>query len=314
MKRFWTGLLAGLLLLSLAACGRSGEPAPQPEPSAAEALPTEAPVRITEPPAPQPSDLPEPRKIEPADSELVCVRDYIPELQVDLRYAGPDNFTGQTIYDFTDAWLRYGTVKKLRTAQDALKEAGYCLLIWDAYRPAASQFRLWAVVPDGNYVANPYAGHSTHSNGGTVDLTMLCLDGSSPEMPTGFDDFSLLADRDYWDVSEAAGQHARLLEQTMEQAGFRPYAGEWWHFSDTEPYPYEDLERLRFPLDRRTVFEPDCEGPVSLRAAPDRDAEVLAQIAPGTGFQVLGWAGDFARIELQGQQGYVAADDIRVKP
>ncbi len=93
-----------------------------------------------------------------------------------------------------------------------------------------------------------------------------------------------------------------------------PLRGEWWHFSDTEPYPYEDLERLRFPLDRQTVFEPDGDGPLSLRAAPDRDAEVLAQVPAGTAFQVLGWAGDYARIELQGQQGYVAADDIRVKP
>ena len=44
----------------------------------------------------------------------------------------------------------------------------------------------------------------------------------------------------------------------MQAAGFVPYAGEWWHFADADAYPYEDLEQLRFPLDRQAVFEPLC--------------------------------------------------------
>lgn len=319
MKRILAGMMAGLLLV-LAACGGSGAAARRTEESDTADFPALA-VAETPTPSPEPSSEPVPtsasspelRGIEPPDSELVCVTDWIPELIVELRYASPDNFTGQTIYDFSDAWLRYGTVKKLRKAQKALAAEGCGLKIWDAYRPAEAQFRLWEAVPDGRYVANPYTGHSSHANGGTVDLTLVRPDGSPVEMPTGFDDFSPLADRDYSDVSETAGRNAWLLERTMEEAGFVPYAGEWWHFSDAEPYPYEDLERLPFPLDRQTVFEPDCEETLSLLAAPEAGAEVLALIARGTSFSVLSWAGDYARIQVQDWQGYVPVSGIRVK-
>lgn len=39
--------------------------------------------------------------------------DWIPDIYTDLRYAADNNFTGQAIYDFSDAYLRYGTVQKL---------------------------------------------------------------------------------------------------------------------------------------------------------------------------------------------------------
>jgi D-alanyl-D-alanine dipeptidase len=30
-----------------------------------------------------------------------------------------------------------------------------------------------------------------------------------------------------------------MLEQLMKEHGFKPYSGEWWHFSDTQSYPVE---------------------------------------------------------------------------
>ena len=173
----------------------------------------------------------------PEAADIVRIRDYIPDIQVDLKYATDDNFTGQVIYDFSDAWLRYGTVLKLEAAQKAAREHGMTLLCWDAFRPVSAQFRLWEAYPDSTYVANPNTGYSSHSRGNTVDITIVSSDGTAIEMPTGFDDFSSLADRDYSDCSQTAAGHARLLEQIMEEAGFKPYFGEWWHFSDTETYP-----------------------------------------------------------------------------
>lgn len=176
---------------------------------------------------------------EPADSDFVKVTDYIPTILVDLAYAGADNFTGQAIYDFTDAYLRYGTVKKLSAAQAQLAEQGMGLLIWDAFRPTAAQFDLWEICPDPAYVADPTRGFSSHSRGNTVDVTLVALDGTAIEMPTGFDDFSPLADRDYSDVSAGPAANAKLLEETMVQSGFTPYQGEWWHFSDSDSYAVE---------------------------------------------------------------------------
>lgn len=321
MRRFLSFVSAGVLLLALSACASGGS---NQDSSVRAAEPPFAIIEI-QPPSAQPSEasalspamtsveLPAIIEIEPSDDELVCITDYIPTIYIDLRYATPYNFTGQAIYDFSDAWLRYGTVKKLMAVQSTLMLKGYSLKIWDAYRPGSAQFKLWDVVSDATYVANPYMGHSSHSNGGTLDLTLVYLDGSAPEMPTDFDDFSLFADRDYSDVSETAGQNAQLLEQAMESAGFLGYTGEWWHFSDCEPYPYEDLEKLSFSLNRQSLFQPDCEEYISLRAAPDYEAEVLSHIPRETVFQILGWNGDFARIEYQGQQGYVSTDYIRLK-
>ena len=176
---------------------------------------------------------------EPADSDFVKVTDYIPTIQVELAYAGTDNFTGQAIYDFTAAYLRYGTAKKLAAVQEALEAQGLGLLIWDAFRPTAAQFKLWEVCPDPTYVANPETGFSSHSRGNTVDVTLVSLDGTAVEMPTGFDDFSPLADRDYSDVDALPAANAALLEDAMTQAGFTPYQGEWWHFSDSDVYEVE---------------------------------------------------------------------------
>lgn len=174
---------------------------------------------------------------EPVDEEFVRVSDYIPDICVDLRYASENNFTGEIIYTFDEAYLRYGTVKKLKSAQDKLKEVGLGLKIWDAFRPIAAQFELWEICPDPVYVSDPNKKYSSHSRGNTVDLTLVDADGTELEMPTGFDDFTELADRDYSDVkSKSAKKNALLLEDTMTDCGFKPYAGEWWHFSDTVEY------------------------------------------------------------------------------
>nr|WP_326184642.1 M15 family metallopeptidase [uncultured Oscillibacter sp.] len=241
------GLLALLFLLS--GCSTKGlrgeETAPPPvrqETEPAEPLEktdggTEMEPALSEPAIQAPED---PAGEEPPDTEFVRVADYIPEIAVDLRYATADNFTGQVIYDFSDAYLRYGTVKKLAAAQTALAEQGYGLKIWDAFRPPTAQFVMWEICPDSTYVANPNKGFSSHSRGNTVDLTLIDAAGVEVTMPTGFDDFSPKADRDYSDVDPEAAENALLLEKVMTDAGFKPYTGEWWHFSDTDSYDVED--------------------------------------------------------------------------
>lgn len=180
---------------------------------------------------------------EPEDDEYVLVNKYIPDIYVELMYATDNNFTGVRIYDFTDAYLRYGTVKKLANVQKELKEQGYSLKIWDAYRPFEAQQKLWEVYPDPNYVANPANGMKKHNLGGTVDITMVAADGSVISMPTEFDDFSLKADRDYSDIEdEEAVKNVMILQNAMENNGFTGYQGEWWDYSDTVEYEAEDFE------------------------------------------------------------------------
>lgn len=180
---------------------------------------------------------------EPEDDEYVLVNKYIPDIYVELMYATDNNFTGVRIYDFTDAYLRYGTVKKLANVQKELKEQVYSLKIWDAYRPFEAQQKLWEVYPDPNYVANPANGMKKHNLGGTVDITMVAADGSVISMPTEFDDFSLKADRDYSDIEdEEAVKNVMILQNAMENNGFTGYQGEWWDYSDTVEYEAVDFE------------------------------------------------------------------------
>lgn len=223
MKRYVPLLLAALISLSLlSACADSTE---HPSPTS-----TITPIQTSHP---TPSPV-------PADDELVRVKDYIPDIVTDLKYATTDNFTGVVIYDDSTAYLRYGTVKKLAAAQHELAKSGYSLLIWDAYRPVSAQYRLWEVCPNPVYVANPTNGFSKHSRGNTVDISLIRTNGDPVEMPSGFDDFTSRADRDYSDVSQAAGENASYLEAVMTAAGFVGYSGEWWHYSDSTEYPVVD--------------------------------------------------------------------------
>ena len=233
-QRTWLWIAVGLLTAAILAFGilialQLTAAHERGEDSAASAPPTAS--AAAETPAATPAPTPE-----PADGDLVVVQDYIPTLYVELRYATTNNFTGQRIYDFTDARLRYGTVKKLARVQAALLEQGCSLKIWDAFRPVSAQFRLWAVCPNSAYVANPNTGYSSHSRGNTVDLTMVKADGTEIPMPSGFDEFSALADRNYSDVSAEARRNVAVLEAAMQAEGFVGYSAEWWHYSDSTAY------------------------------------------------------------------------------
>lgn len=233
MKR--RAFLIGLLLcLSAAGCGKE---------AGAESMITgqtlHAAMQTTAATQPE-QTLPVETEAPEDDGTLVSVTDYIPDVAVELKYATADNFTGQVIYDFQEVYLRYGTVKKLAQVQQSLGEAGLRLKIWDGFRPVSAQYKLWEACPDPTYVANPQTGYSNHSRGNAVDVTLVDMDGNEMEMPTGFDDFSQLADRDYSDCTPEAAENAQLLQRIMEKYGFTGYFGEWWHFADSVTYPVEE--------------------------------------------------------------------------
>lgn len=198
--------------------------------------PTIIPTEPTEPPTVSTTVPPEPD----ADT-LVKVAEFIPGVQQDLRYAGTKNFVEQQIYDFADAYLRYGTVRKLKAVSEELAQQGLGILIWDGFRPLKAQEKLWEICPDTTYVSHPVTGSRSHCRGSAIDLTLVELEsGDMLRMPTDFDDFSALADRDYSDCTEEAAENARLLEEVMKKHGFKPYSAKWWHYSDTEEYPVEE--------------------------------------------------------------------------
>lgn len=243
MRKLFVLLLA---LLLLTGCVKQEVPeTTQPPETTVAVISTETTVPATEAPTVPPTTEPETVPTLPPEPEsddvLVRVLDYIPTAVQELRYATEHNFTGQVIYPFQDAYLRYGTVKKLKLVSDDLAELGLYIKIWDGFRPVSAQFTLWNVYPDPTYVANPNNGYSSHSRGNTIDLTLVDENGVEVEMPTGFDDFSSKADRNYSDCTEAAANNSQLLESLMEKHGFTGYYGEWWHYSDTTSYQVDHV-------------------------------------------------------------------------
>lgn len=247
MRRWLAVYMIALMVLCFFGCNFTAAPAktePSGEATAASLLPPEHPAGPTTEPAAepiQPATAPTDPAPEPEDDDFVRILDYIPQARQALAYATEDNFTGQIIYDFRDAYLRYGTVKKLAAVAEELEKKGIGLLVWDGYRPVYAQARLFEVCPDPAYVSPPGTGNQNHSRGRAVDLTLVDLETGEPlEMPTGFDDFSTLADRDYSDCSAEAAANAGLLEDVMVRHGFHPYSAEWWHYNDIDSYPIEE--------------------------------------------------------------------------
>ncbi len=161
---------------------------------------------------------------------------------VDVRYATTNNFTKKVLYPIPKCFLRREVALKLAEVQKSVRERWLRLKIFDAYRPQSIQWKLWEIMPDPHYVADPSVG-SKHNRGASVDLTLVDFEGNELLMPTPFDNFTIKAHRDCMDLPPAAIANRELLEKVMQEQGFLPLPTEWWHFDDEEwdKYPVEDL-------------------------------------------------------------------------
>ena len=294
-------ILAGSLLLAGCVSG----PAEPENPSVATTLPTEMPTAPIEPEGIKPI-APTITAKEPNDTDMVRVKDYIPDIQVELKYATSDNFTGQVIYTFTEAYLRYGTVKKLMKVQSMLKPYGLGLKLWDAYRPLYGQQALWDAYPDSNYVSQPGTGVRAHCRGHAVDITLVDIAGNEVEMPSGFDDFTARGDKEYSDCTPEATEHSRLLDNAMRAGGFYGYRKEWWHYVDYDNYSIEEL----FDPTAVSAWYANSEEPIPLRIGSSTAIGPYMHIGRGEMVTLLGWKGDFAYVDYAGYRGFVEIKDI----
>ncbi|MTI96147.1 MAG: peptidase M15 [Firmicutes bacterium] len=173
------------------------------------------------------------------ESGLVCLADFVPDLVIELRYAGDDNLLGVPVYFGNYAFLRSQTADKLARANERFMQDGYRLKIWDAYRPRSIHSYLWAEAGEHqHFFAEPRFG-SLHSRGCAVDVTLVDGLGRELAMPSDFDDFSGAGAR-YSQMSPEARENMHYLTEIMEENGFVGIDKEWWHFADSEWW--------RFPL------------------------------------------------------------------
>ena len=168
-----------------------------------------------------------------AEGPLVDIQTVDPTIVVELRYAGNNNLLKHPLYpQGMRARARPEVATALAKAQTTLRRYQYGLKIWDAYRPAAVQTKLWQASRNSDFVANPEVGvGSLHSWGIAVDATLVDTWNRPVSMPSDFDDFSPAAMWRYTGRSFEVLGHVRLLQWAMHRAGFWGMRTEWWHFT-----------------------------------------------------------------------------------
>lgn len=164
------------------------------------------------------------------DTAIVKLKLVDPTILQDVRYATKNNFTKQVLYKTNEVYLRYEVACSLKAVNDYLKKKyGYKLLVFDGYRPISVQKKMWEIVPNTNYVANPKTG-SRHNRGASVDLTIVDENNKPLDMGTDFDDFTPKANAYYKNLPENVLKNRKILQDAMKKFGFRVMTSEWWHF------------------------------------------------------------------------------------
>lgn len=191
---------------------------------------------------------------------FVDIKDIIPNIQLEMRYHGDDNFVGQRIdgYESHKCLLTKKAASALKKVQEELQSFGLGLKIYDAYRPqrAVDHFVRWAkdlndtkmkskYYPDVDkkklFTAGYIAEKSGHSRASTVDLTIVFFNSNkiqALDMGTRWDFFGPQSWPSNTSISPAQRAHRMLLQVLMTKHGFKPLKEEWWHFTlKDEPFP-----------------------------------------------------------------------------
>ena len=218
--------------------------------------------------------------IEQDATNFTAITDVVPDAIMEIRYYSTYNFVGTRVEGYLEpiALMTKVAADSLHAVSDDLKQQGYRLKIYDAYRPqmAVDHFVRWAedladtamkpyfypnvdksVLFEQGYID----ARSGHSRGSALDLTIVDMaTGKEVDMGGVFDWFGLESHPDCGGNPETMEyrpndtltatqfQNRMILRSAMLRHGFKPIDTEWWHFVlDNEPYP--DIY-FNFPVKR----------------------------------------------------------------
>jgi D-alanyl-D-alanine dipeptidase len=176
-----------------------------------------------------------------AQNTLVNLAKLSSEFSYEIRYATPDNFIGEILYDCAVCLLQPEVAEALLKANQYFCEEGYQIKIYDCYRPLDVQKKMWTKVPRPTYVANPFDKGSIHNKGAAVDITLETLEGCFVDMGTDYDFFGNAAHIDNYNFSEEILKNRKLLIEGMQKFGFMTVRTEWWHYSFKKNWSYPTL-------------------------------------------------------------------------
>lgn len=182
---------------------------------------------------------------QPPMEGFLRVKDLDNSIEVEMMYAKSDNFVGEAMYDFTEAYLHPKAAKAVVKANALLAKyhPGWRICIYDATRPMSVQQKMRDKVkgtPQQNYVSNPKNGGGLHNYGLAVDVSIVDEKGDSIDMGTKVDALTSTSHIDKEEelvaqgkITQEAMENRRLLRKVMQEAGFKPLRTEWWHFNFT---------------------------------------------------------------------------------
>jgi D-alanyl-D-alanine dipeptidase len=172
-----------------------------------------------------------------AESPLVDVQSVDSTIQVDLRYATANNFTGAPLpgYEAPRALLHREVATALGRVQARLRPGGLGIKIFDAYRPVRATLAMfdWAErTGRRELLESGFIGRrSQHNLGVAVDVTLVDLvTGTAVPMGTPFDSSTAAAHTA--DTTGRGLRYQEILVRTMESEGFSTHTHDqaWWHF------------------------------------------------------------------------------------
>jgi D-alanyl-D-alanine dipeptidase len=254
-KTPWPALTTALLL-----CGCASTKPPVQTATTAQAGLIAAPI--------QPR-LEQPIQIISAKAEdIVNLQNLSQLVQVNMAYAGADNFTGAVVpgYQTNSCYLQKKAAQALVEVAKQASLLGYRLQLLDCYRPhsTSAYFMNWVADLSAQHTKTTYypniekselsqgyiAAKSGHSRASTVDLTLLQKDASGQwhalDMGGRYDLFDPVSHLNSTAISTTQKANRLLLKDLMQQQGFIPYAMEWWHFTlKDEVYPHSYFD---FPV------------------------------------------------------------------
>lgn len=195
-----------------------------------------------------------------AEAGMVDIQSLVPDIALEIRYAGSDNFVGRPVdgYQAPKCFLHEQVAEALQRVEADLRAENMRLKIFDCYRPRRAVLHFMRWVQDGNdqrtkpkyypdldkraLVGGYISPTSGHSRGATLDLTMMACDARQHceplDMGTGFDFFGPIANTDSPLATQRQIANRHRLREAMGRQGFENYPMEWWHFTfKPEPTP-----------------------------------------------------------------------------
>lgn len=184
-------------------------------------------------------------------AELVDLQERDPSIMMEQMWATANTFVGEPIYEKPRLLLRKEVAEKVLRINARLKEQGFRLKIFDAYRPFSVTQRLARLRPEDQakgYLASANTG-SRHNRGAALDLTIVNMAGDELIMPSAYLCFNEDAHR-VWThkiMPPAETFNVEYLTNAMATEGFTAINEEWWHYDAPGWEAYPVLDRPLWP-------------------------------------------------------------------